>query len=101
MNKVVYNTSYGGFSLSLKAIEYLNDKYSLGLDSYGYTDCVLSRHDPRLIEVVETLRDAASGSHASLKIACIDCNSYRIREYGGNEYVETPTSIDWVIIESG
>lgn len=101
MYKVVINDEYGGFSLSKEACEYLNTKYELGIDSeYGFIDeLVLPRHDKRLVEVVELLGEKASGFCANLVVKDIYSKLYRVCEYDGNEWIETPDSQDWVIIE--
>lgn len=102
MNKVVYNTCYGGFSLSKKASQYLNEKYGLGIsENYGYVDDVLSRHDQRLVEVVELMGDEASGTYSDLRIFELEGWVYRIDEYDGLETVETPDCVDWVVIGGG
>ena len=86
--KVVINRCYGGFSLSREALQLLFDRTEdiyvfvhnedFGIESgnhYAY------RTDPRLVEVVEKLGQAASGSVADLQV------------------VEIPDDIDWVIEE--
>lgn len=101
MYKVVINDKYGGFSLSKEACEYLNTKHDLGIDSeYGFIDeSILPRHDKRLVEVVELLGEKASGFCANLVVKDIYSKLYRVCEYDGNEWIETPDSQDWVIIE--
>lgn len=112
MIKVAYNSSYGGFSVSEKALKlmrklYPNDtrfgpgnwdntlkgeEYSDGTicdyeghNSYGRE---LPRHHPALIHVIETLGSDANGQCAKLKIAEIDSNYYLIHEYDGKETIE-------------
>ena len=108
MYKVVINTCYGGFSLSEEASEYLNEKYNMGINpKYGYLpyfddDNYVSRHDKRLIEVVEALgEERASGSCSELGIVEISTPCYRIDEYDGMESVETPEGIEWEYIHEG
>lgn len=97
--KVVYNTCYGGFGLSKEACEYLNEKYNMGINvQYGYLPDDVERHDSRVIEVVELMKDKADGFCAKLKIIKIDAPMYRIDDYDGLESVETPDSYDWIII---
>lgn len=91
-NFVAYNSCFGGFSLSKQAINYLK---SLGLD---YNNNVL-RHDPRLIQTIRELGDAANGSFAKLKIATIYGNKYIIEEYDGRESVVVPKDIEWINIK--
>ena len=45
----------------------------------------LPRHDKDLVQVVETLGEAANGEHASLKIYECDDDFYTINEYDGME----------------
>ena len=96
-NKVVYSSCFGGFSLSEEALKMLSDLNVNVTDEYNvkYDIC---RHDPRLIEVVEKLGDAASGRHAALKIAEITGNQYIIEEYDGQESVLEPQHIKWITI---
>ena len=91
MTKVVYNTCFGGFSVSKEAIDWLNAR-GMNINS-PYHDFL--RHDPLLVECVETLGNRANGACAILNIAEID-GPYRIDEYDGRESVETPTSYDWI-----
>ncbi len=95
-NKVVINKCYGGFTLSQKALEWLKSKYNLTLEKY---DDVLPRHDHRLVECVEALGKDASGDCANLVVVTFLGNHYRICEYDGAEWVETPESINWTVIE--
>ncbi len=84
--KVVINTCFGGFSLSVAACErYAELK---GLDkpppSYGEFD----RADPLLIQVVEELGRAASSGYAGLEIVDIpDDVEWHIHYYDGLEHV--------------
>lgn len=140
MNKVVINDCYGGFSLSMKALQLLYKKkgeeynypYKFDFANGNFYKCPLeeaewlfkedmgdiideetfnncnsqrcdyylncSRHDKDLIEVVEELGPDAGGECAYLKVVEIPGNLYCIREYDGNEWVETPDSIDWIKI---
>ncbi len=104
MYKVVYNVCYGGFSLSREAGKRLielgveEDKVSF-YERSAYTE--LERHDPRLVQVVEELKDNANGVCAKLRIKQIDSNQYMIDEYDGSETVITPDTQDnnWITIE--
>jgi hypothetical protein len=80
--KVVINGSYGGFSLSKKAVDLLKIfKNDTGLDFYE-----MKRNDPDLVKVVEELGVEASGDYAELTIVeLIDGLSYLIEEYDGLE----------------
>tara|TARA_R110000782_G_scaffold169385_1_gene261292 strand:+ start:201 stop:560 length:360 start_codon:yes stop_codon:yes gene_type:complete len=108
MNKIVYNSCYGGFSLSREAILLareisgdpkwngpciVGDTYGCGTkvdNDYGFFDVdLIDRHDPVLVQVVEELGQLAGGNHASLKIYETTSKAYRIDEYDGNETVVT------------
>ena len=113
--KVVYNACYGGFSLSRKAVERLIE---LGMESMSaelashdeaFADFPtlsnngihvgnIERHDPLLIQVVEELEGEASGNCTKLAIKEISGNIYRIDEYDGNESVQEPDDIDWIVV---
>lgn len=92
MTKVVYNTCYGGFSFSELALERMRE---LGVEDPHWE---VSRHDPRVIQVVEELGEKANGKYARLAIAEIHGNKYRIDEYDGSECVQEPEDIDWVVV---
>ena len=96
MNKVVYNACYGGFGLSEKAVEYLR----LIHEVFVSQDCELPRHDPRLVDVVESLGSAvASMDGAYLRVKVIKGDTYRIEDIDGFESVQTPLELDWVTIQ--
>lgn len=114
ITKVVYNACYGGFGVSRKAAERLlelgveemaqeikevdsYDLISLG-DIYNIPNN-LSRHDPRLVQVIEELGGDASGSYAELKIKEIKGKKYIIEKYDGYESVKTPKDIWWTKIK--
>lgn len=115
MHKVVYNACYGGFSLSMSAIEWLNvhcedpELRQLIKDNLGQSELHLTyeivdffdnkRHHKDLVAVVEALGDNASGGCAALAIATISGKQYRIEEYDGSEEVVTPEDSDWIIID--
>ena len=102
--KVVYNATYGGFSISqacaermaelgnkeaAKLIEDLGDRF------YGYLEETL-RHDAALVQAVEELGDSANGSFASLCVRELSGRRYIIREYDGSETVIEPEDISWI-----
>jgi hypothetical protein len=83
MPRIVINRSYGGFSLSKKALS------QLGITE---TDDI-ARDDPRLVQVVTELGKKANGRHADL--AVVDApEMWMIEEYDGNESVH----IDWFAV---
>jgi hypothetical protein len=106
-NKVVINISSGAFSLSKKAIDYLLDH---GYHPNNQHDDVeitrkhtfdayflrIERHNPILVECVESLGSEANGICSNLKVEEIDSDRYRISNYYGKEYVETPENINWI-----
>lgn len=92
-HKVAYNSYYGGFGLSEKAQELLNQ---LKGEEVDYLD--LPRHDKDLVSVIETLGSEASGTFNSVKVAYINSDRYRISEYDGWEKVITPDEENYVII---
>ena len=117
MTKIVTNACFGGFGLSTEAIRmYLtlkNIPYEERKDEYGgIMFCEpggedwslynlihdIDRYDPCLVEVVETLGDAASGRYDRLKITELPSGTrYRITEYDGCETIELRDSINWDI----
>lgn len=116
-HKIVFNNCYGGFSLSLEAVNWLaehatdSDLKTYIQLSYRDTDKIYlghvigdwfadKRHHRDLVAVVETLgSDRASGVCAQLSICYISGNQYRIEEYDGAEEVVTPEDSNWIIIE--
>lgn len=114
-HKVVYNACYGGFSLSIEAVNWLAEhatdpelkayiqsaftdkcKFFIGTLVGSWFDD--RRHHKDLVAVVEALGNAASGQCAKLNIVEISGNQYRIDEYDGSEEVITPEGSDWIII---
>ena len=78
--KVVINACFGGFGLSPLAVKRL-------AELNGRDDGSI-RTDPKLIQVVEELGDAANGQCAKLEIVEIpDGTDYEIEEHGGNEHI--------------
>lgn len=119
MNKVVYNSDYGEFLLSMKAVEWLEqncednklrefiksmrkDKCNSRLKD-EYICCYVSdwfedmRHHKDLVAVVEALGNDANGRNAKLAIADIYGNKYRIDQYDVAESVITQESAERVV----
>jgi len=94
MHKVVINTCFGVFSLSRKGEDWLNINYNIKPSEY----LDLARHDPRLIECVETLGSEANGQFSELAVLKIPGNKYKIYDYDGYESVVIPEKIDWITI---
>ena len=110
MTKVVLNSCYGGFSLSLAAIKRYDEIKGLGLTVGLYDDTwttlngknwsarYLDRDDPALVQVVEELGPVANGACAKLRIETIPPGAhYRIREDCGVEHTELRDEINWRI----
>lgn len=99
-HEVVINGCYGGFSLSSKALEWLKKNASQETKKNLRKHHDIERHNPDLIRCVKALgSEAASGSYARLKIETIEGNKYRVQEYDGSEWVETPNDIRWTVIK--
>ncbi len=88
--KIVINNDYGGFGLSPKARQMLNQL----LEIKGKPPCVDSDHadydrtSEELIRVVEVLKEEANGQCASLQVIEIPDNiEYFIDDYDGLECV--------------
>jgi hypothetical protein len=114
ITKVVYNACYGGFGLSRKAAERLlelgveemdqeikdiESAHLRGLGDIYNIPNDFSRHDSRLVQVIEEMGSAASGSYAKLQIAKVKGKKYIIEEYDGYESVKTPKDICWIKIK--
>lgn len=122
MNKVVYNSNYGEFLLSLKAVKWLEQNCkdsklrdfieSLCRDKHNsklkdeYICCYVSdwfedmRHHKDLVAVVEALGNDANGRRAKLAIEKVYGNQYRIDQYDGAERVVTPEDdVHWIVID--
>ena len=101
MNKVVFNNSFGGFTLSPLALSWLSERGHEVSDS-GWDEvnnCPFPRHHPALVECVEVLGEKAGDEFVSdLAIAEIEGNQYYIEDYDGNETVHTPKNVRWVVI---
>jgi hypothetical protein len=97
MKKVVYNTCFGGFSLSAEAIA-LALQWGLEIDCCGSGEGTtrVARHHPVLVAVVETLGEAANGDTAFLRVRPLLGSKYRIEEYDGREQVVEPRHLRWI-----
>ncbi|HIE82772.1 MAG TPA: hypothetical protein EYQ00_02510, partial [Dehalococcoidia bacterium] len=100
--KVVYNTCFGGFSISRECAEWMADhgnkeciamlaeELADELEFYGGLDNT-PRHDAILVLAVEHLgTKRASGSHAALEVYELEDTRYYIDEYDGTETVVEP-----------
>ena len=104
MRKVVYNSTFGGYALTQEAVllgrklsnnpnwgelvlkgeKYPNGTINEWADEVFPDDNILPRHDPILVQVVETL-----GKVGDLAITEVK-HKYRIHEYDGAETVIEP-----------
>lgn len=103
MYKVVINRCFGGFSLSKEALWVLESEHGADVveeyENGMYLLDSIERHDKRLVDVVSMLGSkAASDDYAELCVVEIDSPMYRIKDYDGMESIETPDSLDWVVI---
>ena len=104
--KVVYNTCFGGFSISRKCAEWLAARGNL--ECINMLDDPVSwhgglyktpRHDPTLVLAVEHLgSQVSSGSCAKLALHVLQGDRYYIEEYDGNEGVIEPKAIEWIVV---
>ena len=99
--KVVYNSCFGGFSISRKCAVWMADRchaeaIKILKDEPFYGGFDGSRHDALLVMAVEELGDAAAGSAARLRIHALRGSKYFIREYDGSETVIEPDDIRWI-----
>ena len=102
--KIVINAAYGGFELSKEFYQHykipiIETEYSFYPAKDDWTENF--RTDARVIEYIENFgADKASGPYSHLKIVEVPKGTrYRIREYDGQEWIETENDIDWEIAE--
>jgi hypothetical protein len=99
MVRIVYNTDWGGYGLSDKAIKrYWEIKGEPEPEDWTKRED-FKRHDPILLQVIDEIGlDAASGNWAELAITELPRGTkYYIKEYDGYECVVTPKDIKWSI----
>ena len=102
LTKVVYNISYGGFSISVEALTRMRElgftgefskSWCTSRDAVWLIDC--ARHNPILAQVVEELGKKANGLGSDLRITEV-FGPYRIEEYDGFESVIEPDDYEWI-----
>lgn len=88
VRKVVINTCHGGFGLSRDAWVVYCMQHGWDPDDRNLHDGMISRDDPDLVAVIESLGQKAHGEFADLKVVQIpqDVN-WVIQEYDGREWV--------------
>lgn len=97
MTKIVYNNTFGGFSLNEKAIVYGREISGNSEWPKPKSSWDVSRTDPILVKIVEDLADP-SGTYGDLKIREIPAGTkYYIEEYDGAETVVTEDEHTWHI----
>ena len=105
--KVAYNDDYGGFNLSDTAIIRFMEIYEkrngtmvgCPTESEIRTGYNIKRHDPVLIETLESLTPAEyNGFGADIKIEEVEGKIYRIHHCDGAELVEVPHDNDWIVV---
>jgi hypothetical protein len=92
VQKIVVNTKPGGFGLSREAAAALGlevDEVSSFMQPYRVIgENALRRDDDRLVDVVESLGQAASGPNAELVVVCVPVGvDWGIAEHDGAEWV--------------
>jgi hypothetical protein len=118
MTKIVYNSCFGGFGLSHKAIMRYGELANLNLlyvqgdhewnshyyrdgiqdDEHYFSDRDIPRTDPFLVQVVEELGNEAGDIYSELAIRELEPGTkYRIDEYDGAESVMTIDEYEWRI----
>ena len=94
--KVVINKCYGGFGLSKAAVDLYAELKGMDPGRYNkqgnfyenINEYDISRDDPVLVQVVESLGDLANDSYAELKVVEIpDGVNWSIEEYDGREWI--------------
>ena len=99
MVKIVINRCYGGFGISQAGMDFLKEKYNVEETSGYIIESTWDRHDPRMVDMVETLGNSVNHGFSKLEVVEIEGNTYRIEEYDGMESVETPNSIEWILVD--
>jgi hypothetical protein len=118
--KVVYNARYGGFSISQECAqlmaergneearkmlgEFLDRDAPEGWESHWYGNWEGARHDPLLVEAVESLGRRAgeiyiNGGESQHGIRVLRGTKYIINEYDGLESVVEPDDIAWIEVK--
>ena len=101
LTKVVYNSSYGGFSISVEALTRMQELGFTGEASVNslHNNCAYiydcPRHNPVLVQVVEELGKKANSPSSDLCIAQV-FGPYRIEAYDGAETVMEPDDYEWI-----
>ncbi len=94
--EVVINVGYNGFRLTDHMMK------ELGIDNPFPCQQELPRHNKDLVRLVREGHGTTvyNGKTMGLVVKTISEKTYRICEYDGYEYIETPNSIKWTIANS-
>ena len=93
---ILYNSCYGGWRISEKAIKLYNTRMKESIPGYKSINCddnhneLLHRHDKVLIEIYHELGDEFNDKYSCsklMKIPKIYEKYYTITEYDGLEYI--------------
>lgn len=95
--EVLFNKSFGGFSLSKEAVAELNHTYGWKINEYSFND-IKNRHEPRLIKLFKEKGSKwFSGECAEIALVECEADGYSIKEYDGIEFVDEQYA-DFVIV---
>ena len=87
VRQIVINLTYGGFSLSARALSEYRTLANIPMTEPLH-DGDIQRDDIFLVQVVESLKDEANGKWSQLKIVEIPSHiEWSIQEYDGAEWV--------------
>ena len=91
MIPVMYNTCYGGFSLSEAAITEYNRRKSPNTPKLNAMGMHIDRTDPLMIQIIREMGKQANGMCSDIRLDHIPPqykNNYYIQEYDGTETVQ-------------
>lgn len=93
--KIVRNAEYGGFHLSREAEQWLARRGIYNKYPEIESLCNLPRHEPLLVECIETLgpESASEPRIAKLEVVIINSPRYYIDDYDGLETIITPENM--------
>ena len=88
MQQIVINARYGGFGLTVEAMElYTELCEAAGVPAHTYSH-EIARDCPHLVETILTLGPAADTRYSNLKVVEIpDGVEWSVHEYDGSEWV--------------
>ena len=92
--EVVINVSRGGFRVSDAGFKRYRE-----LGGAATSAERIPRHEPALLQTVREMGAAASFLGARLEIQVLDGDEYWVGEHDGEEWVETSTDGNWVLVQ--